>query len=81
MSKTIVLGCASLDEAQTQAVVYSRDHKVMVIGPTDQVMVSHGDSDETWRSGGGSDLYLMIATKDALAGPRLPAATKAGGEQ
>ena len=75
MSRTVVLAFAKKDDADAMAVNYADDHTVMVIGPTDQVMLARGTEDgSVWRSGPDADLFLLVATKDTIAGPR-----KAGG--
>lgn len=71
MSRTHVLGYAKLEDAQAMAAYYSADYRVMIIGPTDQVMVARENKDGVvWRSGPDAELHLLIATKDAIAGPQ-----------
>lgn len=73
MSQTVILAYASQADAQAQAVNYSNDYSVMVIGPTDQVLLARETEDGmVWRSGTQADFYVMIATKDPIAGPRAP---------
>lgn len=73
MSRTVMLAYASQADAQAQAVSYSNDYSVMVIGPTDQVLLARETEDGiVWRSGAQADFYVMIATKDPIAGPRAP---------
>jgi hypothetical protein len=69
-----MLAYASQADAQAQAVNYSNEYSVMVIGPTDQVLLARETEDGiVWRSGAQADFYVMIATKDPIAGPRAPA--------
>ena len=73
MSRTVVLAYADKAAADTMAVDYSNDYTVMVIGPTDQVMLARESEDGVvWRSGEQADFYVMIATKDPIAGPKAP---------
>lgn len=67
MSRTVVLGYAKKDDAVAMAANYSDDYTVMVIGPTDQVLMARETEDGlVWRSGPTADLFVMIATKDAV---------------
>ncbi len=73
MSRTVMLACASQANAQAQAANYSDEYSVMVIGPTDQVLLARETEDGVpWRSGAQADFYVMIATKDPIVGPRAP---------
>ena len=73
MSRTVILGFKNQADAQEMAANYSNDHRVMIIGGTDQVLLARETDDGTvWRSGPDADLFVMIATKDAIAGPRAP---------
>jgi hypothetical protein len=73
MSRTVILAFKDQADAQAMAVNYSNDHTVMIIGGTDQVVLARGTDDGVvWRSGPAADLFVMIATKDALAGPHAP---------
>ena len=69
MSRTVILAFASKKDAQVQAANYASDHKVMILGPTDQVLLARESEDGlVWRSGPDSDFYVMVATKDVIAG-------------
>jgi hypothetical protein len=71
MSRTHVLGFAKLEDAQAMAAYYSADYKVLIIGPTDQVMVARDNKDGVvWRSGPDADVHLLVATKDTITGPQ-----------
>ncbi len=73
MSRTVVLAYANRADADAMAVAYSNDHTVMVIGPTDQVLLAREKEDGiVWRSGAQADFYVMIATKDRITGPHAP---------
>jgi hypothetical protein len=73
MSRTVVLGYSKKLDADKMAANYSDDHTVMVIGPTDQVLLAREAEDGlVWRSGPEADLFVMIATKDKIAGPVAP---------
>lgn len=73
MSRTIILGFKDQADAQAAAANYSNDHTVMIIGGTDQVLLAReADDGVVWRSGPEADLFVMIATKDPIAGPQSP---------
>jgi hypothetical protein len=73
MSRTVVLAYASKADADAMAINYSNDYTVMVIGPTDQVMLAREKEDGVvWRSGTKADFYVMVATKDEVTGPQHP---------
>lgn len=73
MSRTVVLAYADKADADAMAVDYSDEYTVMVIGPTDQVMLAREKEDGVvWRSGQQTDFYVVIATKDPIAGPQTP---------
>jgi hypothetical protein len=73
MSRTVVLAYADKADADAMAINYCNDYTVMVIGPTDQVMLAREKEDGiVWRSGTQADFYLMVATKDPIAGPKAP---------
>jgi hypothetical protein len=45
----------------------------MIVGGTDQVLLAREAEDGVvWRSGPDADLFVMIATKDNIAGPKAP---------
>ncbi|WDF72310.1 hypothetical protein [Novosphingobium sp. KACC 22771] len=70
MSRTVVLGYAKKEDAIAMAANYSNDHAVMVVGPTDQVLMARETDDGiVWRSGPTADLFVMIATKDPIERP------------
>lgn len=70
MARTVVLGFEKLEDAQVAANNFRDDHKVLLINGTDQVLLARGDEDgKVWRSGPGSDLFVVIATKDPIEGP------------
>lgn len=77
MSRTVILAFKTQADAQAMAASYSNDHRVMIIGATDQVLLARETDDGTvWRSGPNADLFVMIATKDTIVGPSaLPAAS------
>jgi hypothetical protein len=76
MSRTQILGYAKLEDAQAMAAFYSADHKVIIVGPTDQVMVARENKDGiVWRSGPDAEVHLLIATQDTITGPQ-PAGEK-----
>ncbi len=71
MSTTKVLGYSELAKAQGMAAQFSTDHKVMIIGPTDRVVLEkEGQDGTTWTSGATAEFYLLIATKDKIVGPQ-----------
>ena len=71
MPTTKVLGYTDREKAQSEAAQFSIDHKVMIIGPTDRVVLEKVNQDgTTWTSGDAADFYLLIATKDPLVGPQ-----------
>jgi hypothetical protein len=73
MSRTVVLGFAKVADAQAAAANYKDNHTVMIIGPTDQVLFARETDDGVvWRSGADADIFVMIATKDQIAGPHAP---------
>lgn len=73
MSRTVVLGYAKQTDAVASAANYSNEYKVMIIGPTDQVLFARETDDGVvWRSGPDADMYVMIATKDEIVGPHQP---------
>lgn len=73
MSRTWVLGYAKLEDAQAQVANYRDDYKVLLIGPTDQCIFAREDGDGTfWKSGPAADVYIVVATKDGIAGPVGP---------
>ena len=73
MARTHVLAFAKLEDAQDMAGQYSATYKVMLIGPTDQVMLARETDDGVvWRSGEQADFHLLIATKAEIIGPDLP---------
>lgn len=73
MARTVVLAFKKQADAQSMATSYSPDHHVMIIGPTDQVLTARESEDgSVWRSGPDADLFVMIATKDVIVGPRAP---------
>lgn len=73
MSRTIMLAYGSHADAQAKAADYSSDYNVMVIGPTDQVLFAREQEDGiVWRSGPQAEFYVMVATKDPIAGPKAP---------
>ncbi|MDF0487353.1 hypothetical protein PX554_04365 [Sphingomonas sp. H39-1-10] len=73
MSRTVILAYADKAAADAMAVNYANDYTVMVIGPTDQVVLARESEDGVvWRSGAEADFYVMIATKDPIAGPKAP---------
>lgn len=70
MSRTEIVAYTSKEDADKLAVARSEDHKVMVIGPTDQVGLARDFEDgKVLRSGPDTDFWVVIATKDAIAGP------------
>jgi hypothetical protein len=51
----------------------AKQYRVLIIGPTDQALFARENEDgSVWRSGAAADLYLMIASKDPIAGPDGP---------
>lgn len=73
MARTVILAFKEQADAQSMAASYSADHHVMIIGPTDQVLTARESEDgSVWRSGADAELFVMIATKDAIAGPKAP---------
>lgn len=73
MSRTVVLGYSKKEDAQQMAKNYSNDHTVMIIGPTDQVLMARETDDGVvWRSGASADLFVLVATKDKIAAPQNP---------
>jgi hypothetical protein len=67
MARTVVLGFTKEGDAQAMAANYANDHEVMIIGATDQVLLARETDDGiVWRSGPDADLFVMVATKDAV---------------
>lgn len=70
MSRTVILAYSDRADADAMAVAYSDDHRVMVIGPTDQVMLAREKEDGVvWRSGASAEFFVLVATKDTITGP------------
>jgi hypothetical protein len=66
---THVLAFTKLEEAQKTAREFSTDHKVMIVGPTDEVEVKDdGEDSSFWTS--DAKLYVLIATTDKIVGPQ-----------
>lgn len=73
MSRTVILAYEKQADAQAMAANYSNDHTVMIVKGTDQVLLARGTEDGVvWRSGPTADLYVLIATRDPIDGPRKP---------
>jgi hypothetical protein len=73
MSRTVILAFKNQADAQAMAASYSNDHRIMIVGGTDQVLLAREAEDGVvWRSGADADLFVMIATKDKIAGPQAP---------
>jgi hypothetical protein len=73
MSRTVILAFKKKADAQSAAASYSTDHQIVIVGGTDQVLLARENEDGVvWRSGPDADLFVMIATKDSIAGPQAP---------
>jgi len=64
---THVLAYAELEKAQRKAREYSTDHKVMIVGQSDEVEVKNDGEASAWWA---ADLYVVIATTDEIVGPQ-----------